>query len=451
MPKYEIKFETPGADKSAQDLNKIADIAADVEKKLKAMDAAEQKSLKTQRVHGDESQQMARHLSELTKEAKAHGAQAEKVTGIKARWLDATNKLKSQIPGLSFVIGAAKNPLVALVAVIALFLDSLSKIKERLDALKAAFGDGKITTNFQRIGEIMAQGKIDAKELANQLERIERRGESPDERAGRNRADIERQLKLEADQDAAQKTIELAGVTDPVQRARIEARFTDRATARERRRADAGAAIAADQQFRQQDALRELQGRQPAEQALVEAARDRHRRQMELAALAEQGNLAEIQKELATIDGILGTPLLKRSIGQLQLTSAYGGESGLSQSRAAIAGALQNEQQAHVKAGFIRKIADADLAAAEGRFSTFTGSIVAAREGIRSTVGSRAAALADSQNARSLAPLQDRASAATVTAAEVEAALKEWERSQQAIIDTLKRISSQNRRQSQSD
>ncbi len=355
-PNLDIKVKVSGTPAAVQDLDKTKKGLEDVTK------ASTKANVETEK---------------LTKTSKAHGVEVEKVVGVKGRLLDSFKKLTGQIPGLGFAIGALKNPFVALIAVIALLLDSLAKIKAHIEAVKAAVGDGKITTNFETIGKILAQGKIDAKALADELDRIASRDPTIDEAGQKAIADFDRQLRRE----------ELA---DP--------EGTGKET-RAQRRLEFIAGTKASQALRAREDLRAGRAAIPAETAALQAARDKHRRAMELAE-AHTTPLKPLEDTVAQFETILNTPLAMRSYAQLQLTSGFHGERGLQEALAIAKEDLANAQRGNTNVGILRANADADLADAERRFSNFSSGLTTFAGQARSFGESFRSASADADVAR---------------------------------------------------
>lgn len=408
MPKYEIKTIVTGADQAAKDLAKPGKVIEDITAKLKAMDDAEQKALKTQRVHGDESQQMASHLSKLTQEAKAQGTEASKVVGIKLRWVDALKKLQHEVPGLSYVVGALKNPFVALIAIIALAINRLSAWNEEMQRLRTAVGTGKISEEFNNIGTILAQGKVDARELADQLERITGRPSTLEELGGKALADVQRNLAVEARADEQAKTRELAGAQDPVARAAIEARFTARAQQREQRLLGAKAEIATGKQFRAQAELRGGLAQLPVEQQALERAKMRREKMLGLAAAQEPSaaGLQEVEDQIAAIEK---PGLFPSIVRQLRFGTPAERDATLAELKRTREGMLGQRQ----RAGILRATAEGEFAAAQGRFERFRGGLTGAAEQVRSFGAERVATAADADAFR---PFNDPGAAARLEA-----------------------------------
>ncbi len=187
MAKYEIKIQTTGGQESANEIKKVSDHldrlkknAEDVAKKLAEMDRAEQAALKTQRVFGDESQQMADHLSKLTKETKSAGIETEKTTSKKSQLLAGLKKLGLEIPIVGYALAALKNPFTA-IGVAALLAkkavdDYVASVELLAETVRSSEGHlGRLEKFFAVIGE----SKAGLKDFAADLKKILGEAESP--------------------------------------------------------------------------------------------------------------------------------------------------------------------------------------------------------------------------------------------------------------------------------
>lgn len=406
----------------------------------------------TTEAKGDGAKKAADGLKTLGKDVQQTGQQMEGATTRTNKLVDALKKGTQAVPGLGFALQTLKNPFFALGGVIAITINWFNDLNEKIAQLQDAVGNGKIADQFKNLGAIMARSRQDAKALADELDRIANRPDTPAEQAQRQLADLERQLATEAAADEAQKTIDLAGVTDPVARAQIEARFSGRAQARERRKADESAALARSRQFREQDALREAQARLPAEQQALAQAEVRRDELLGLAALntTDPAKLEALRKQIEEIDAVTANPLAS-PIAAARLAFQFGKPEDLIAHRATLADTLSNLTQGNQQAAILRETALGEFQSAQGRFNRFRQGLVGAQENVRTAGGESAAALAGSESLRSLAPIQAQASKATLDAA-VQAELKaEAERLAKEIASLLGDIRRSVRRQTQSD
>jgi len=359
--KYKVEILVDGSDKAVQQLKTI-------EKQLADMDKAEQQLLKTQRVFGDQSAQMASHLSKLTKETKEAGVQAEKTTGIKGRWLDAAKKLTHQIPGLSYVVGALKNPFVALVAVIALAINWLTEFNAKIQRLRDIVGDGKIGEQFNRIGEILGNAEVRAKAFAKALDDIRDRTETVPEQIARMQANADRAFDQEE-----------AAATTPEAKA---------AVAQKRRAAKAN--IAAQGVARARDIVREGHAQFPAMNAELAAAESRRDQMIGLAEAntTSPEGIKEIEAQIAEIEAPGFYNSAKRQ-------ARFGTRADMMSTLGSLKETLENARAGNQMAGRLRATAGGEFDAAQKRFDRFQGRITDAEAMVRQFGGQRDAAQAD--------------------------------------------------------
>lgn len=372
MPDVQIvirtKAELADLQRSAEALKRQGDVAADVTKKLVALDKANQDAIRNQRIFGDQAEQNVQHLSKLTKETKEAGVQAEKAAGLKGKWLDAIKKLQGEIPGLSYAIGALKNPFVALIAVIAVSINWLSEFNEKIQRLREVVGDGKIGEQFNRIGEILGNAEVRAKAFAKALDDIRTRTESVPEQMARMGANADRAFDAE------------------------EARAT---TAEQRfiiaqRRLAAKGNIAAQGFFRARDIVREGEAQFPAMNAELAAA---EKRRDQMLGLAEANTtspeaIKEIERQIAEIQEPGFWNSIKRQ-------ARFGTRADMMATLGSLQDSLANARAGNQMAGQLRATAAGDFEAAQGRFNAFTGRIATAQEQMRTFGAQRDAAQAD--------------------------------------------------------
>lgn len=387
MDDLEIKIKTPadtaGLAATIKAVEKLTAATRESAKSAAESAAVFQEAAKSRTNNAD----MQQYLSGLTKEAKnlkGVNEVTKETTGIKAKFRDSLKSLQSTIPGFNFVVGAMKNPYVALIAVVALAVNALRSFQQSMKEIEQAVGTGKITTNFEAIGRALAQSKIDARELADEIERINKRPDTVEEQVARATADLDRRLAVEERADAAAKTAELAGASTPEERAAIEAKYSARGDRRSQRRLDAVADLSLQAFFRSANARDSGLAALPREQAALEAARQENRKALDFAAAQETGP-AEIERltlALKEVTDTINTPLAQRSFQQLQLTAAAGGD--LESIRALRAADLENAQRGNRNVGAFRARADARLQSAEARFAEFSAGLSGSAESARS-------------------------------------------------------------------
>lgn len=209
MPTVDIFIKTTAQlnelQRTAAELTKGKKSADEMWAALAAMDKAEQDLLRTQRVFGDQSEQMASHLAELTRETKAAGVEADKTTSAKSRLFDGLKKLGNQVPIVGAVLGALKNPftLIGVAALIAKnaidqYAEAVAKMAESVAGSEASQG------RILRFFEIVAEGKADAKAFEEQIAAIGKQGQTAAEWLKKMNDEIERKSQLE--EAAAQKS-----------------------------------------------------------------------------------------------------------------------------------------------------------------------------------------------------------------------------------------------------
>lgn len=335
MAKYEIKIEATGAQQSAQSLSKLAKITDDVAKNIAAMDKAEQATLKTQRVFGDQSAQMANHLSQLTKEAKATGTATDGLSKTKSRLLDGVKKLGVQIPILGAALGALKNPYTAIAAVAGLALDAVRRLNEDIEKFAEA------SSKFDRLGEsgktlgnIMREAAGRTLEFEDALRKLQNRSETVDEKLARMKGGVARAFGIEEELAPKDESPEakrnrrqrrIAAEAEAVGNARIQA-------GNELRDAQAALPGATQQRLAAESGLNRFQKLNAANEEAIGTFGGRQKlvaRIAELTPHAEQGNqsaklqLTLAQDALASYDRTRGAvqPRLERAQTRFNLAS----------------------------------------------------------------------------------------------------------------------------------
>ncbi len=347
--------------KTTEEVVKLGNESAKTSDQVKKVSVAAKKV-------SDDSQQMAGHLSKLTKETKEAGVQAEKTAGFKGKWLDALKKLQGEIPGLSYVVGALKNPFVALIAVIAVSINWLAEFNAKIQRLREIVGDGKIGEQFVRIGEILGNAEVRARAFAKALDDIRGRGESVPEQVARMQANADRALALQE-----------AAATTPEEKARIA-----------QKRLAAKTNIAAQGFFRARDIVREGEAAFPAMNQELAAAEARRNQMLGLADAntTSPEAIKEIEAQIAEIEAPGFFNSIKRQV-------RFGTRGDMMSTLGSLKDTLANARAGNQVAGRLRATATGDFEATQQRFNAFTGRIAGAQEQMRTFGAQREAAQAD--------------------------------------------------------
>lgn len=240
MADFKIKITTDGGKSAADEIKKVGDATAQTTQKL------------------DQS-----------------AATTEKATKSKNRLVDAFKKLKHEVPLAGAAVDAFKNPLTAVTIGFAVAANWASQFSERVRQMQKEVGDGKLADQFANIRKALAEAAVEGRKFEKVLEEIAARSETVTEKVSRLTAQMDRNLKVEAEIDERAKAAELADAKDPEARAAVEAKFDARAKQRDQRRMQGAANIQAQAQFRAADDAREALLALPAAKAALAEKRAR--------------------------------------------------------------------------------------------------------------------------------------------------------------------------------
>lgn len=347
--KFEIKAVVTGASQAADEVKKMGD-------------AAQQSGDKIQK----------------------SGEQSEKAAGKKNALVDAFKKLKHEVPLVGAALDTFKNPIAAVTIGAAFAVTQFRQFSEQIEALQQIIGTGKLADQMNNIRTAMAGAAADANKFKAALAEITNRPESVTEGVARRSSDIERRLKVEAARDEMDKSAALAGVSDPEERAAIEAKFKARANQREQRKLGGEANNLAQAQYRAQDIVREGEAALPGAKKDLENAAIR-RDQLLATANAQTVDIDALEKQIAANENgrLLG--------GVRDFLSPAGKKLRATRDAALLAGAKNN----NANAAQLRVDALAEFDVAQKSFNDLQSRTLGAAEDVRKFSLQRGSAVAD--------------------------------------------------------
>jgi hypothetical protein len=391
---------------------------------------------------GDGAKKAADELKKLEGNARTVGAETERLTGNKKRLLDAFKRLSHEVPIVGSVVAALKNPYVALTAVLGIAIAKLQEFVESVEKMaKAARNFDTLNLSIRDFAEIIAANEADRSKFLRDLDAQANKTRDAAAHLKDLNAELEHRFDLEEKTAVAQKRIALAGVTDPAQRARIEAQFASEEEARDRRRAEARATALFNAGTRGRDLAASARAQLPGAEAELDAAT--------IAQATLQRNAAAQQEFVQERFG--GRKSLVEKIRQLEDQARLAGPNqtvrGLSEARAA----LDELDFAELQLNRGGRTARERVTVAQERVTALRGAVTAGDEGFRAFRGESAQAFRRAEDIRALVPIQQQATKAELDAA-VQAELKaEADRLAKEIGSLLGEIRRSVRRQTQSD
>ena len=328
----------------------------------------------------------ATYVAGLSKEAKEQrnvNDVTKETVGLKGSWIKALKQLKHDVPGLGLALSALKNPFTLVAAAIYFAINSLSEFNKKQKEIADAVGNGKLTTNWENFGILIAQAKIDLADLNKELDKIIEKEDPLSKKVEKARKQGNRQFAVEEATDAKSKAAELAAAATPEQKAAIEAKYEARAGERSQRKLGAEVNINAQAKARAEQAVREGQSRKAAETAALDAARLRHKKMTELAdaQFTPPEKMASLEADVSQIEGMMEKPGMQFSIEEAQLYSAARGDlpTMLDQRRARV----ENARRGNQNIGILRTKANDDLKQAQTRFETFGAELKGSQSEVR--------------------------------------------------------------------